>query len=1056
MISAIIGLISLLLLALFIVSQIDINQFKKTIEIQTTEFIGRQINLDGDIHLELSLHPVLSIENVSVANASWSDKPQMLSLGRLYLKLDLMPIFDKQLVVEQLLLDDVDLLVETNTAGQINWQFEKFFSTDGDTDENAIIEKIDPEAFQLPFLPILKQVRINAVHFNYDDSKSDIHTNVNVENLQLSNLGISEAINFSANGSVNKHPFDFSGETRFLSAVTTQNVTEQGLKVKLNAKTPGITLVVEGEVKDPVAAEGISVAIFLNVDDLEKTFVAVTGKPAYQYIRKSNKPLSLNFSTTLTDMPDGYTFGTIKLNLAGNDLSGDMSFYNHPDRPEIIAKFKSRKIDINPFLAKKSSQKNTLEKNNKLKKQNTGIKLPETGLPFNLFKLLDADINYSIGEVQLEKFKPKAIKLNVSLKDGALKVKQFDLTLNNAPIRSSFIINSQTKIPIIAIKLDVDNLQISPVAQYLQFKQIKAGTLQSKINLKTKGNNIKSLVMNLKGRANVQLYNLNLEQQVKNKKHKAAIQQLSLNYFGMHESFKYDLNGKVDGEAVSLSGKLNSLASVINNDTLNLSINLNALRINIKADGNITSPLSADRAQFNVAIDIPEPKTSIHKIFRFIPDIKQNKNLASLPITIHGLLTASVDTYRFEKMQLKAGNNDLSGSIFADLRETKPFIDAKLESQLIDLNELVPATILETEAVRAEAARKTSATQQKKKISEKIRLFSSEPLPAINALDNLNVNLTYNLKKLTSNNQVIDDIFLNMTLKNSMLKLDPLSIEFAKGTIKSKLELSAITKLRFKLDTKITKLDYDRLMVILGTREYAKGELDADINLSGEGESIRALMASLNGMVRVTTVDGVLNSDSLKLLSKDLVSVIPFTDTSDRQKINCGVVQFNINKGIASVHSMVINTGAISALGAGSIDLANETLSLYISPRSKRTSVIDIVLVPVNITGSLVSPSVMPDLASAALSTTKTATNLGLAITTGGLWLLAGEYTNDIWDEFINNTDYCAKALAGEKIMPTRIMLESKDAGATGNTENDSNDSAEDGYETYDSEDDDW
>jgi hypothetical protein len=121
---------------------------------------------------------------------------------------------------------------------------------------------------------------------------------------------------------------------------------------------------------------------------------------------------------------------------------------------------------------------------------------------------------------------------------------------------------------------------------------------------------------------------------------------------------------------------------------------------------------------------------------------------------------------------------------------------------------------------------------------------------------------------------------------------------------------------------------------------------------------------------------------------------------------------------------MVINTGAISALGTGSIDLAKESLALYVAPRSKRTSIAQLALVPVNITGSINSPSVRPDITGSTISATKTYTNISLTVATGGLRLLAEGYTNKLWDKFIDDTDYCARALAGDKIVPRRIKLE--------------------------------
>ncbi|RKZ57063.1 MAG: hypothetical protein DRQ44_16150, partial [Gammaproteobacteria bacterium] len=876
--------------------------------------------------------------------------------------------------------------------------------------------------FQLPFLPVLKQLQFDDINFYYSDAEADIETDIAVNKLRLSNPGINETIHFSANGTVNQHPFEFSGETSFLTDVTRQNIADQGIKLKVHADAPGVTLAVHGEIEHPVLAEGINITFLLVADDLDKTFTSATGKSIYQFTGKTEQPLSLNFSARLTDIPAGYALNAIKLKLADSDISGKLSYIANPERAKITAELHSDKIYLNQLLAKQPGQSKQPEnKNRQPENKNTTIKLPDTTLPFHLLKSLDADINYSIGQFQMDQFKPEAVILNATLHAGLLQIKQLDLKLDGAPVRSSLTIDSSTKIPSLKTTLDIDNLQLGLISQALQLEQLKSGTLHSRIKLRTRGKSIKSLVLDMKGKANIQLDDVSLEHRLKNNKHKAKIKRLKLDYSGINEPLKYHLNGSIDDEPLSLSGELDSPASFIDNKTLRLKLKLTALNADLEVDGSIAKPLDIDRAQLSIALDIPKPETSILKISHLVPKIKPNEKIPDLPLKLQGLLSVAPMNFRFEKMQLTAGNSDLSGTLFADLRGEKPFIDAKLESQLLDLNELVPATIRESD----EAAHKTE--KQQNDTADKTRLFSTEPLPALDALDKIDVKLIYKLKKLTSNNKSINNIYLNLTLKDSLLKLEPLSIDFARGTIKSTLELSSVNTPRFQLEAKIIKLDYDRLMAILGTKEYASGELDAEINLTGEGNSVSALMASLDGRFRVTTEGGVLHSDALKLLSKDIVSIIPFTDSSDRQKINCGVVQFDINKGIASTHAMVINTGTVSALGTGDIDLASETLSLYIAPRSKRTSILKLALVPVNVTGPLISPSVVPDIAGSAISTTETATNISLAIATGGVWLLAENFTNKLWDQFIDDTDYCAKALAGEKIVPARIKLESKD-----------------------------
>lgn len=1043
--AAFISFLLILPLILFLLSlafnQMDQNRFRSSIEQQVSELTGRQLKIDGDLHLELSLQPSLSIEKVTFANATWSDRPQMLTLDKLYLKADLLPLFQDRLVVEQLVLQGAEISIENNPDAQLNWQLQTITADSPDRQADTA----DKPPLQLPYLPVLKQLQFDTIHIYYSDAVSAIRTDTSIDKLTLMNPDNAKATAIEATGSINQHPFSITGQSRFLADVTPENFTEQSLELTLAVDALYLDLNVSGEIANPAAGNGIDAVLSLHADDLEQTFIAATGQSIYRYIKKSDQPLVLDLSAKLSDIasdhsPDGqkfsgnehnnhefnsYELNDIRLKLGDNDLGGKLSYREGRERPMVKAELASRNLDINALLAddvNHDARKQQQSASTKGRPRQTGITLPDTPLPFAMLSSLDADIKLNIDVLRIDVFTPEAIKLDATLRSGLLTVKQLDLKLNKSAIRSSIIIDSRNDRTRIKSTLITDRLPLRPIMNRLQIDQLKSGTLHTRLNLHTRGNTIKSLVFNLKGNSDVRLDHAVLQTTARKSDHTARIKQLNMHFKDMREPLAFDLDATVDDEALSLSGKLNSITSLLHNRPTDITLDLAALKSMLTAQGRIDRPIDADSADIEISLHIPDPKTTVLKLSHFIPEIKQNEKLAGVPIEVHSKLTASTHRYHFDNLSLKAGNSDLSGSILADLSSTKPFIDASLESRLIDLNALVPATRLENDNTGKNARSRPDEDQSDK--SSDVKLFSDKPLPAFGILDEFDINLAYTLQKLTSNDQVIDNITLKLTLKDSLLTLDPLQIDFSGGTIYSKLSLSAIGKPRIRLDTRISKLDYDRLMTILGTREYARGKMDAEIVLDGEGRSVSELMASLNGMVRATTVDGILDSDSLKLLSQDIVSIIPFTDSSNRQKIYCGVIQFDIKNGIATSHAMVINTGAISALGTGDIDLKDETIDMYVAPRSKRTSVIKIALVPVNITGPLSDPSVTPDLAGSTISTTKTAANIGLTIATSGIWLLAEGFTNDLWDKFIDDTDYCARALAGDRIAPQRIRLQ--------------------------------
>jgi uncharacterized protein involved in outer membrane biogenesis len=428
--------------------------------------------------------------------------------------------------VEKIILEGVDLSVETNTDGVNNWQLEKF-STD---EPEVTTTEYSSEPFQLSFLPILKKAQLNDIRFFYGDATSDIETEV-VASLQLLHPDINEKAYLSANGRVNQHPFDISSEVSFLTTVTAQNLIDQGVNLKVNADALGAKLIVDGVIEDPVSVEGVNIDVSLDAADLDKTFMSATGQSLYQYLPKSDEALLLSFSANLVDIARGYELSTIKLELADTDIAGDLSYVNQSERPAFTAKLHSDKVNLNRFVAKLSGEvEQPKSKKSTANNKNDAIDLPDTELPFELLKSLDAVVEYSVGQFQFSQFEPKAIKLNATLDAGRLLIKQFDLKLDGAPVQSSLMIDSRAKPPRIDTKLNIDKLQLGKVLKSFNVDQLKSGSLKTRITLKTQGKSIKSLLLGLNGKAHIELDDGRVEFQVEDKANLAKIDHFNLDY----------------------------------------------------------------------------------------------------------------------------------------------------------------------------------------------------------------------------------------------------------------------------------------------------------------------------------------------------------------------------------------------------------------------------------------------------------------------------------------------------------------------------------------------
>jgi uncharacterized protein involved in outer membrane biogenesis len=74
----------------------------------------------------------------------------------------------------------------------------------------------------------------------------------------------------------------------------------------------------------------------------------------------------------------------------------------------------------------------------------------------------------------------------------------------------------------------------------------------------------------------------------------------------------------------------------------------------------------------------------------------------------------------------------------------------------------------------------------------------------------------------------------------------------------------------------------------------------------------------------------------------------------------CDVADFNVEHGVMKVGALLLDTDVTKIAGTGSVDLANETLSLTLIPRPKRLSLLAL-RGPIYVRGDLAHPDVAVD-----------------------------------------------------------------------------------------------
>lgn len=129
------------LLVLFIIAvagflyTFDANDYKEELADMAETMTGRPVGIAGDI--DISLYPWIGIkiEQLSVDNPPGFSRATFATIGEFDVKIEIMPLLEKRLNVEKLVMRRAVINFETNAAGENNWSD---FTTTSKSDEQGL------------------------------------------------------------------------------------------------------------------------------------------------------------------------------------------------------------------------------------------------------------------------------------------------------------------------------------------------------------------------------------------------------------------------------------------------------------------------------------------------------------------------------------------------------------------------------------------------------------------------------------------------------------------------------------------------------------------------------------------------------------------------------------------------------------------------------------------------------------------------------------------------------------------------------------------------------
>lgn len=431
---------------------IDPNDYKDKILGFVEKQTGRQVDLQGDIDMALSmgLDVVFNLGQVEVSGISPFADTTFAKSERVEVELGLLPLLvNKELSVSKIMFKGVHLNLIQDKNGTVNWKKPATVTTDQPTKKKEKILSKKKKSIQLPKFN-LGGIQAEDISVTYDNRQSG-------QIIQLSSLSIDsgparDGKNFPCKLSFHVELKDSSGVTHSADIAIDSNFMLDSRSQQFLIKAFKLDTSINSE-KIPELKQPITFAFDGNVD-------------------------LKNGRADLTD---------VALDVNDTKLTGQVAITNFSN-PAYTANLRLNTLDVDRYRKKDK------------KKTETPFQLP-----IELLKALSFQLNLSVDKLKLFGINLSNVKLLAEEKDRFLRLSDLSADLYGGSIKLHGELDVTGSQPKLQLFETLDNLQVQPLLKDMKDTDAIEGLAKVEANIKAVGKTDKEMIKNMNGDLSVEL-----------------------------------------------------------------------------------------------------------------------------------------------------------------------------------------------------------------------------------------------------------------------------------------------------------------------------------------------------------------------------------------------------------------------------------------------------------------------------------------------------------------------------------------------------------------------
>ncbi|MDW8370525.1 MAG: AsmA family protein [Geminicoccaceae bacterium] len=317
---------------------------------------------------------------------------------------------------------------------------------------------------------------------------------------------------------------------------------------------------------------------------------------------------------------------------------------------------------------------------------------------------------------------------------------------------------------------------------------------------------------------------------------------------------------------------------------------------------------------------------------------------------------------RIEPLALELAGSDLEGVLALDPGGPRPRLEGRLESRRLELP-LLAALFAGAEAESAGGSRVGGGDRG----GRGGRVIPDLPIE-LSGLRGIEARLELRVAELLTGGPPLHELVLPVEIGNGRLVAAPIAAGLAGGRLGGRFEadggqpqpvLAASLELRGVATA--------RLQRELGQEPTVEAPLDLDLELTGRGRSLAALLAGAEGELTAAVGAGRVRALALDRIAggvREAARALLSQGSEGWVELRCAVFDLPVRVGVAEFRVAVAETARARVTAEGRLDLGSERLDLTLVPRSRGATLN--IAVPVRLRGTLAAPEIALDQREAA------------------------------------------------------------------------------------------